>query len=68
MTTKPHWNIPAWLITIILAYISILAALTVLNRLGADRWWYGALNLYLPQAVWAAPGMLLVALVFKVAR
>jgi len=37
----------------------LLAVLTIMNRLGADRWWFGALNLYLPQTIWAAPGLLL---------
>lgn len=68
MTTKPHRKAPAWLLTIIFAYIALLAALTVLNRSGADRWWYGALNLYLPQVVWMVPGILLVVFTLKVAR
>ncbi|HOP39741.1 MAG TPA: endonuclease/exonuclease/phosphatase family protein [Geobacteraceae bacterium] len=68
MATKLHRKKPAWLFTFIFAYLAILAALTILNRLGADRLWFGALNLYLPQVVWALPGILLAALTFKVAR
>jgi endonuclease/exonuclease/phosphatase (EEP) superfamily protein YafD len=30
-----------------------------MNLLGADRWWFGVLNLYLPQVIWAAPGLFL---------
>jgi vancomycin resistance protein VanJ len=41
-------------------YALVLAALTLLNRTGIDRWWFGALNLYLPQMLWALPGVLLV--------
>jgi len=40
----------------------------MLNWVGADRWWLGALNLYLPQIVWAAPGVLLTVLSLKAAR
>ena len=40
----------------------------MLNWVGADRWWFGALNLYLPQIVWAAPGVLLTVLSLKAAR
>lgn len=68
MTTKLHRKKPAWLFMPIFAYLAILAALTVLNHLGADRLWFGALNLYLPQVVWALPGVLLAAFTFKVAR
>ena len=48
---------PLWLLLLVVAYLMILTALTIMNHLGADRWWFGALNLYLPQAVWAAPGI-----------
>jgi len=68
MTTKPHRKAPVWLLALIFAYLALLAALTVLNRLGADRWWLGALNLYLPQALWAAPGLFLAIVSLKVAR
>lgn len=46
-------------LTLLLALL--LATLTAMNRLGADRWWFGALNSYLPQAVWGVPGLLLTA-------
>ncbi|MBC7962207.1 MAG: endonuclease/exonuclease/phosphatase family protein [Steroidobacteraceae bacterium] len=68
MTTKIQQKTPVWLLCLIFAYLAILAALTVMNRLGADRWWFGALNLYLPQVVWALPGILLVPLSVKSAR
>lgn len=68
MTTKLHRKKPVRLFLLIFAYLALLVALTVLNRLGADRLWFGALNLYLPQVVWALPGILLAALTFKVAR
>jgi endonuclease/exonuclease/phosphatase (EEP) superfamily protein YafD len=42
-------------------YAAALAALGAMNRIGADRWWFGAVNLYLPQALWAVPGVLLLA-------
>lgn len=68
MTTKPHRKMPVWLLTLLLLYAAILVVLTIMNKLGADNWWPGAFNLYLPQAVWALPGILLAPLTFKFAR
>src|SRR5664279_3263198 len=52
MTIKAHRKAPVWLLTFIFAYLAILAALTVMNRLVADGWWFGAVNFYLPKIVW----------------
>lgn len=68
MSNKPRRKAPAWLICLICAYGTILLVLTILDRIGADRWWFGALNLYLPQAVWALPGVLLAVLTLRAAR
>ena len=68
MTNKSKMKSPVWLLSLIFAYSVILVALTVLNLSGADRWWFGALNLYLPQMVWAIPGILLATVAFKLAR
>jgi endonuclease/exonuclease/phosphatase (EEP) superfamily protein YafD len=40
-------------------YAAVLAGLTLLNRIGAEHWWFGTLNLYLPQAIWTVPALLL---------
>jgi vancomycin resistance protein VanJ len=56
----------AWLLCLTGLYAIILAAITALNWSGADRIWLGALNLYLPQAMWAVPGILLAFFIFKV--
>ena len=68
MSTKPHQKAPVWLLILIFTYAASLVALTILNRVGADLWWFGAFNLYLPQAVWAVPGILITAFALKVAR
>jgi endonuclease/exonuclease/phosphatase (EEP) superfamily protein YafD len=68
MPNKPRRKAPAWLLCLLFAYGTILLALTILNRLGADRWWFGALNLYLPQAVWALPGLFLAVFTLVKAR
>ena len=68
MPDKPLRKTPAWLLCLIVAYGTILVALTIVNTLGADRWWFGALNLYLPQAVWALPGMFLAVVTLAKAR
>jgi len=49
-------------------YLVLLASITILNRLGADRFWLGALNLYLPQAMWLVPGLILLIVALTAAR
>jgi len=56
------------LIIITSLYGVILAALTILNSHGADRWLFGALNLYLPQAIWLIPGIFLIFFSLMFAR
>lgn len=51
-----------WLLCL---YALVLVLITVLNRIGADRYWFSALNLYLPQIVWAVPGLVLVVVVYQ---
>jgi vancomycin resistance protein VanJ len=46
-------------------YAAVLAAVTFLNWSGADRIWLGALNLYLPQVMWAVPGVVLSVFLYK---
>lgn len=57
-----------WLLVFTGVYALFLAALTLLNWSGADRYWFGALNLYLPQAMWAIPGILLALFIFRTNR
>ncbi len=48
---------------LLLALTTILAMflipVTIMNKSGADRWWFGALNMYLPQIIWVTPGIIL---------
>lgn len=67
MTVKRHHKTPTWFFTLIFVYLVILVVLSVLNHAGADRWWFGALNQYLPQMIWAIPGMIVAAISLKVA-
>jgi len=64
MTRKP----PRYLIVFICIYVLILAALTLLNRLGPEQWWFSALNLYLPQVFWLVPGVILLVICLLKAR
>lgn len=41
-------------------YAVLLTLVAVVNGMGADRSWIGALNLYLPQVIWLIPGIPLV--------
>jgi endonuclease/exonuclease/phosphatase (EEP) superfamily protein YafD len=49
------------LLALMALYGVTLAVISSVNYLGAEHWWFGALNLYLPQAMWAVPGLLLLA-------
>ncbi|GAW67947.1 endonuclease/exonuclease/phosphatase [Geoanaerobacter pelophilus] len=51
-----------------LIYAAVIAAISLSYRTGADRFWLGALNLYLPQVMWAVPGIILVAATWKTER
>ena len=48
-------------LVLLVGYGAALAVLTGLNQVGAERWWFGALNLYLPQVLWAVPALALLA-------
>jgi vancomycin resistance protein VanJ len=50
------------------SYGAILAAITALDCFGADHWWFGALNLYIPQAMWVVPAVILTFFSLRVAR
>ena len=50
------------LLTANIAYLLVLLTLLVSNSLGPEQWWLGSLNLYLPQWLWAVPGVLLLPL------
>ena len=49
-------------------YGLILAAITFVNLSGAEHWWLGALNLYLPQALWAIPAVILLVAALRTDR
>jgi vancomycin resistance protein VanJ len=68
MTKPSRAKHPAWLLRLIFGYGLFLALLTILHRLGPDRWWLGAFNLYLPQVVWLVPVLLLTLLALVYAR
>jgi endonuclease/exonuclease/phosphatase (EEP) superfamily protein YafD len=59
MKTNFNRQASLWLFTFSLFYGMLLAVITAINHFGADSWWFGALNLYLPQAMWLVPGVLL---------
>jgi endonuclease/exonuclease/phosphatase (EEP) superfamily protein YafD len=50
-----------WLPAGCLGYAAGLALLTWGNAAGPERWWWSSLNLYLPQWLWALPGLALLA-------
>ncbi len=68
MTTGPLGKPSSWVRGFILGYGLFLALVTGLNRLGSDRWWLGAFNLYLPQILWLVPVILLCPFALKFTR
>ncbi len=67
MTSKTS-RAPRWLLMVIILYMAVLAALTLLNRMGPERWWVSAMNLYLPQIFWLVPGMVITPVCLVKAR
>ena len=57
-----------WLLCLTGVYALVLVTISVLNRMGPDFFWLGALNLYLPQVMWAVPGLILFLAFFKLDR
>jgi endonuclease/exonuclease/phosphatase (EEP) superfamily protein YafD len=49
-------------------YVTGLTLITMGNALGPERWWWSSLNLYLPQCIWALPGLALLAVSLRYAR
>jgi vancomycin resistance protein VanJ len=68
MMPKLNRKTHIWLYGLTCIYGAILVALAVLNLYGSDRWWFGNVNLFLPQLIWLIPGVLLACLAFVVSR
>jgi hypothetical protein len=56
-TPRPIRRVPRWLIALNGLYLLVLVGITVSNAIGPEAWWFGTANLYLPQWVWALPGL-----------
>ena len=56
------------LLILIAAHGVLLAVLTWVNHVGAEHWWLGALNLYLPQVFWAVPAAVLLLFSLRAGR
>jgi len=59
---------PVTLHLLMVLYGLTLAVITILNLSGAEHWWLGALNLYLPQALWAVPAAILLVAALRTDR
>ncbi len=57
-----------WLLALVLLYAAALAGIELSRWLGPERRWLTCLNLYLPQSMWAAPGLLLLVLTLALDR
>ncbi|OPY17486.1 MAG: hypothetical protein A4E74_01221 [Syntrophus sp. PtaB.Bin075] len=57
-----------WLRFLACIYVMALVSISILNWKGPERFWLGAVNLYMPQVMWAVPGMFLTVFMFKADR
>ena len=66
-TARSRRPLPKWLLTINVLYALTIALISLCNAIGPERWWFIAFNMYMPQAIWLAPGvfLLLVTLGFQ---
>jgi vancomycin resistance protein VanJ len=51
-----------------LLYAALVAAIAVTTAMGPERWWLAGVNMFLPQLLWAGPGLVLVPLALWRAR
>ena len=49
-------------------YAAFVSALALMNALGPERWWFAGVNMFLPQLLWALPGLFLLPLTALYAR
>ena len=49
-------------------YAAFVSAIALLNALGPERWWFAGVNMFLPQLLWACPGVFLLPLTIRYAR
>lgn len=49
-------------------YAVVIAAIAVTAALGPERWWWAGVHMFLPQILWAAPGVVIVPLALWRAR
>ena len=66
-TKLRRWFVFPLLATIIL-YAALVLTLLISNMVGPEKWWLGSLNLYLPQWLWAIPGVIFLPLTLGLAR
>jgi vancomycin resistance protein VanJ len=49
-------------------YAVFVSAIALFNALGPERWWFAGVNMFLPQLLWAGPGLVLLPLTIWYAR
>jgi endonuclease/exonuclease/phosphatase (EEP) superfamily protein YafD len=49
-------------------YAAFVSAIAFMNALGPERWWFAGVNMFLPQLLWAGPGLVLLPLTARYAR
>jgi endonuclease/exonuclease/phosphatase (EEP) superfamily protein YafD len=50
------------------AHAAAVIAIGIQNAVGPERWWWAGVNMFLPQFIWAIPGLLLIPLTLWRAR
>ena len=58
----------SWIVRSCWLYAAVVAAIGLQNVAGPERWWWAGVNMFLPQFIWAIPGVILVPLTLWRAR
>lgn len=58
----------SWIVWLCWLYAAVVGAIGLQNAAGPERWWWAGINMFLPQILWAIPGLLLVPLTVWKAR
>ncbi|HEY3333357.1 MAG TPA: endonuclease/exonuclease/phosphatase family protein [Capsulimonadaceae bacterium] len=56
-------KLPWWLATLIALWALVLGAISIANADGPEKWALGAINLYVPQWIYALPALVIIPLV-----
>jgi len=57
-----------WVVRSCWLYSGLVGVIAATQALGPERWWWGGVNMFLPQLIWAIPGPIVIAITLWRAR